>query len=248
MKIFAKNALLSEKRSYNKIRRERKVVININSSWLFKDPGMVSPEARKRNKEMQDIKPGKSIRKIDDSFYVVYGLVDPRTEEPFYIGRGNQDRPKQSAKRTNSLRKGKNQVITELYSIGLEPKIKILEKGITREDSYSKEEFYIKLIGRKDLGLGPLLNKSDGGRSDRGKIIPEETRRRIGVGHRKVEKRICVLFYIPKEIKEELKIRAKKEHRSLSSQIRYYVSVGLTYPKPRGENSANEAKLHSRSC
>ena len=57
--------------------------------------------------------------------------------------------------------------------------IEILFRDLTWEDACQKERELITLYGRKDLGLGSLVNLTDGGQGPKGVIRSEETRKKI---------------------------------------------------------------------
>jgi hypothetical protein len=42
-------------------------------------------------------------------------------------------------------------------------RIRVLREGLTQQEAFEWERFYINKIGRKSLGNGPLLNRCDGG-------------------------------------------------------------------------------------
>ncbi|MCJ7663052.1 MAG: NUMOD3 domain-containing DNA-binding protein [Desulfobacterales bacterium] len=111
---------------------------------------------------------------------LVYGLVDPRTGEICYVGQGQHNRPKGSVldKKGRLRDTPKGQWIMELCINGISAIIEILQECSTKEEAYLWEEFFIKSIGRKDLGNGPLLNLSDGGRGV-GKNLSGEVRQKI---------------------------------------------------------------------
>jgi hypothetical protein len=74
--------------------------------------------------------------------------------EVFYVGIGNSKRPYVKNKRSVWW---KNIVKEHGYEI------EILKENITWEEACELEKFYIKEFGRKDLGMGSLVNMSDGG-------------------------------------------------------------------------------------
>ena len=111
--------------------------------------------------------------------YYIYVYLDTRKKgsysygefhfeyEPFYIGKGTNDRYLSHLRIAKGSRKGKiNRVISKIISIlndGYEPKIIKVIEGLTKENYSNYEISTIKLIGKLSDGLGPLLNTTDGG-------------------------------------------------------------------------------------
>ena len=111
--------------------------------------------------------------------YYIYVYLDTRKKgsysfgdfhfeyEPFYIGKGVNERHLTHLRVANGSRKGKNNlIVTKIKSIlndGFEPKIIKIIEGLTKENYDSYEISTIKLIGKSCDGLGPLLNTTDGG-------------------------------------------------------------------------------------
>lgn len=111
--------------------------------------------------------------------YYIYVYLDTRKKgsysfgdfhfeyEPFYIGKGVNERYLTHLRIANGSRKGKNNlIVTKIKSIlndGFEPKIIKIIEGLTKENYDSYEISTIKLIGKSCDGLGPLLNTTDGG-------------------------------------------------------------------------------------
>jgi len=58
------------------------------------------------------------------------------------------------------------------------PKLKIRE-NITETEAFIIEMAFIKAIGRKNLGTGPLANLTDGGEGEAGRIVSQEQRNQI---------------------------------------------------------------------
>lgn len=96
--------------------------------------------------------------------YYIYAYIDPRTQLPFYIGKGKGERKYDHI--NSSLTRNENpekcKIINELYSSGLSPIINEIESNIENElIAYNREDFYILKYGR--LGIDPngiLTNRS----------------------------------------------------------------------------------------
>lgn len=88
--------------------------------------------------------------------------------EPFYIGKGNGKRMEQSCdiKKTKNLHK--INTIKKIWQLGLEITAIKHKEGITEEEAFSIEKELVTKIGRRDRGIGPLTNLTDGGEGGAG--------------------------------------------------------------------------------
>ena len=98
--------------------------------------------------------------------------------EPFMVGKGKGERCCDHLKEY-SLKKNshKNNKIKQILREGLEPIIVKQKENLIECVSFKYEMLLIKLIGRADLGLGPLTNLTDGGEGVSG-VSDEECARR----------------------------------------------------------------------
>jgi hypothetical protein len=87
---------------------------------------------------------------------------------PYYVGKGKGDRAYRKVGKPCATPKDKSKII-------------YLKTNLTEEQSFNHERYMIFILGRKDLGTGILLNKSDGGEGASGCIPSEETRRKRSV-------------------------------------------------------------------
>ena len=111
--------------------------------------------------------------------YYIYVYLDKRKKgsysfgdlhfeyEPFYVGKGTNNRYLTHLRVANGSRKGKNNlVIAKIKSIlndGFEPTIVKIFEDLTKENYDYYEISTIKLIGKSCNNSGPLLNTTDGG-------------------------------------------------------------------------------------
>jgi hypothetical protein len=103
-----------------------------------------------------------------NNIYYVYSYKDPRTNNIFYIGKGKDYRWKRHlGKKMLERDNPKNRIIKEILSIGLFPIIEKLEENLTEEESFVKEQEWIKLIGKENL-----TNRTSGGQGVSGLIGP----------------------------------------------------------------------------
>lgn len=100
--------------------------------------------------------------------YYIYAYYDPRSNMPFYIGKGKDDRKydhlnQKYAKKEN---REKSRIIQEILDAGLSPIIIEIENGILDETlAYNREDFYILQYGRKGYEPhGILTNKTINGK------------------------------------------------------------------------------------
>ena len=107
--------------------------------------------------------------------YYVYIYLDPRKSgnykygeiefdyEPFYIGKGSGNRiyTGMNGSKNNTYKKRK--IKKMLINDGCLPIAIKLKENLTEANAFTDEIKYIKLIGRSDLGLGPLCNLTNGG-------------------------------------------------------------------------------------
>lgn len=111
-------------------------------------------------------------------FYAYIHRDPSRQNEAFYVGKGKGRRAY-----THLTRKDRHPLTARLKAMnGIKPSIEIIH-AINEDHAYLLETCLIDLIGRKDKGLGPLLNLSDGGEGLSGpsKELCEKRRaRRIG--------------------------------------------------------------------
>lgn len=108
-----------------------------------------------------------------NEFYI-YMYLD-QDNIPFYIGKGKDSRYKIQGHLTVQYR---NKLLkNKICKVGANNiKIYFLHENITEEEAFSWESYWIKYIGRRDLGTGTLCNLTDGGEGVKGYIVSEETR------------------------------------------------------------------------
>jgi len=86
---------------------------------------------------------------------------------PYYIGKGKD-------KRAYCIHRHKNIQVPKDKD-----RILFLKQNLTEEESFKHEKYMIAVLGRKDLGTGILLNRTDGGDGISGFTHSEESKRKI---------------------------------------------------------------------
>lgn len=122
--------------------------------------------------------------------YYVYGLIDPRNNMPFYIGKGKNNRCydhlKETLKNTNNKRKYYK--IKKILSLGLEVYVYKFKENIKNEkEAYNIEEYYIREYGRigfDELGILTNICLSSIPPSPKGRNVSDITKKKIGDAQR----------------------------------------------------------------
>lgn len=94
---------------------------------------------------------------------------------PFYVGKGTNKRMNTKSNRNIMW----NRIVSK-YDYD----IIILEDNLSEEESFIMEKYWINRIGRKDKGLGPLFNFTDGGEGISGYTHTDETKNIISQSHK----------------------------------------------------------------
>jgi len=101
---------------------------------------------------------------------VVYIHRNPKTLEIYYVGMGEPSR----AYKKSSRNKWWKNTYAKYGRI-----VDVVAKDLSIEDAYELEVFLISEIGRKDKGLGSLVNLDDGGEGATGHIPTQSARRKL---------------------------------------------------------------------
>jgi len=140
-------------------------------------------------------------------FYTYSYLREDRT--PYYIGKGQTQRMYQQNGKPCRVPKDKSRIIK-------------LKQNLTEEEAFKHEIYMIAVFGRKDLGTGILRNKSDGGQGNSGRIVSEETRKKLRDAN------------LGKKYSEETKIKLRK------------IKGGKNHPLYGKKHSDKTKKLQSK--
>ncbi len=102
-----------------------------------------------------------------DAFYV---YVHRRLSDQvvFYVGKGQKNRAFDFIRRSNHWK-----AVARKHGVSVE----IVLADVSEREAFEHECELIRLYGRKDCGLGPLVNKSDGGEGPSGSVHTVESRK-----------------------------------------------------------------------
>jgi len=113
---------------------------------------------------------------IEEKLYYIYRHTRADKNEPFYIGKGtvlfDKTTERSMFRRAYSL-DGRS-LFWRKIAAKSEYEVDILFTSNDIKVIQNKEREFIKFYGRRDLGLGPLCNLTDGGESESGAIRTEE--------------------------------------------------------------------------
>jgi hypothetical protein len=98
------------------------------------------------------------------NIYYIYAYLRKSNLTPYYIGKGTKRRAWEKLIGVNKPQKSH---------------IVILESNLTEIGAWALERRLIKWWGRKDLGTGILINKTDGGEGISGHIHSEKTKEKM---------------------------------------------------------------------
>ena len=114
----------------------------------------------------------------EGSRFLIYVYFDQVEREPFYVGKTRVE--KRIWDRCLSRR---TKVFLDRLHVADRVSVVVLF-SFTETQADLMERYLIREIGRKDLGIGPLVNLTDGGDSTNGYILPPARKKEIGDFHR----------------------------------------------------------------
>jgi hypothetical protein len=111
--------------------------------------------------------------------WYVYILHDPRTNKPFYVGKGRKYRMSATTNINQTGNALKKKFLTEIKNAGLEPNIEIVAEYENESDAFNHEKLLVSKLGRIIKGTGILTNYSEGGDSSNAGWIPSDQTRKL---------------------------------------------------------------------
>ena len=153
-------------------------------------------------------------------YYYTYAYLR-EDKTPYYIGKGKGSRIYRKTRRIKPP-KDKSRII-------------YLKQNLTEEEAFRHEIYMIAVFGRKDLGTGILHNMTNGGEGGSGRVLSEETRRKLsdanrGKNHPNYGKTTSL----------ETKAKMSASKKNMSDETRAKYSAANT-----GENHPFYGKTHS---
>lgn len=150
----------------------------------------------------------------------VYLYVDPRTNSPFYVGKGKGDRV--LAHLSDRQDSEKTQILRQLDDLGLQPRLEILSHGIRDEETALR----VEAAAIDLLGLGGLTNQCRGWKSlELGRMTLSELKGYYAAAPVEVTDP-CVLIRINKFFRH-----------NMSAEELYEVTRGIWRTGPRREHA-----------
>jgi group I intron endonuclease len=121
--------------------------------------------------------------------YYVYILINPISNSPFYVGKGQikdckgrrYRRIKDHLNFVDTRNTYKVNTIKKIKKMGKDPIVEIFKDNISEEESFLLEKMLIEKYGRKDIKTGILTNLTEGGEGPSGKKHSEETKRKLSI-------------------------------------------------------------------
>jgi hypothetical protein len=178
-------------------------------------------------------------------YYTYAYLREDRT--PYYIGKGKDNRAYRRRYKGIKPPKDKSRII-------------FLKQNLTEEEAFKHEVYMIAVFGRKDLGTGILLNRTDGGEGGSGRIHSEETRRKVSEvlkGKTLSEETKRKMSEAKKgenhpnygkSLSEETRKKLSEVHKNISEETRRKMSEAHKNPSEETKRKLSEAqtgKIHS---
>ena len=118
----------------------------------------------------------------DQREHYIYLHINSEKNEIFYVGLGKDKRA--------YVKSNRGRFWKDYISKYPNYEILICNKCLTFQEAKELEIIYIKIIGRRDLMLGTLVNLTDGGEGVCGYIVTKEHRKNLSIAHKNPSKEI----------------------------------------------------------
>lgn len=172
-----------------------------------------------------------------DNNYLVYLHLKP-CGEVFYVGMGNKRRPYTKSDRNNFWKK-----IVKKHGY----EIQIIKENLTKEDSYNLETSLIKQYGRRDLGLGTLVNLTDGGDGSHNVSVSQETKDKLSLIHTGSKRSDETRKKMSEKAKQRIFSQETRQKMSESAKNKIFTEEHKKklYSNKDGENNGMFGRTHS---
>lgn len=187
--------------------------------------------------------------------YYVY-MYSGQDGNPFYIGKGKGYRYLLS----RHLNDDHPFLNRKILKVGIDNiQIKFLYKDLTEEQAFYLEEYYIAGLGRKNLGLGPLTNCTNGGEGGSGQIVSSITKQKmskaqmgnkhsLGYRHSDIAKEKISSAHLGKIVSKMTRIKMSKAQKGkiISEEQKRKISIvnkGNKYTLGRACSAQTKVKI-----
>lgn len=142
-----------------------------------------------------------NIHQIENKF-LLYHHINPITNIVFYVGIGDNKRPFDHSSRSNWW-------IDTVSKYGII--VEIISTDLSWKDACEFEILFIRHFGRRDKGLGPLVNMTDGGDGSGGCYPSEETRKKMSDSQKKVDRSLMKQHLKGRKLSTECILKRSKK-------------------------------------
>lgn len=163
--------------------------------------------------------------------FYVYVHSKATTGEVFYVGKGQQGRAWFVATRSKHWKN-----VARKYGV----EVRIVIEGIPESFAHDVERQLIALYGRADLGLGPLINLTDGGEGASGAIRSEEDRQKMSARRAGRKPHPNAIAAVKSE-STRAKMSAAKKGRPASEAARESRKIAMNRPEVKEKLRAAQA-------
>jgi ribosomal protein L17 len=175
--------------------------------------------------------------------------------EPIYIGKGSSDRRKlfhiwESRNNRKSTNDFKSRVIRKILESNKEPIIQVLCEDEDEKNILEREIEFIAVIGRRDKGLGPLTNLTDGGEGVTGFKHREEYKHKFSYNkgrrmpksesHRKKLSQALMGHVVSEETRKKISDTKIKQYEN--KELRKKISEATKKKSLKGREHPNSKK------